>query len=307
MKTKTRVVALAVVAGVLAMPGLPPLGYAQAPAAPAPRAQPQGEQQTPAAEAPQVEPKFLWGVVVRFIAGEVFSAFSQWLATRITDGVKTTLGPDSDRVAGGAVTVANIFLDAIRQKYDLTGGAAIARNPSAEAVSLKDAAANLVADPSTPIRIEGGAPNYQGAHIAIVGADRSGTITGLRAVKDGFRTGERFKVRVVSTFGGLLVIDNINPKGERKQIYPAGADAVVVLKPGADTLLPLGENQFFEFARSTGEEQLVISLRDARAVGNAASKGQVYRKDEAYGSNFMQEVDKDSFPAISEAIRLQHR
>ena len=81
---------------------------------------------------------------------------------------------------------------------------------------------------------------------------------------------------------------------------------MVVVQPGADTLLPLGKDQFFEFARATGEEQLVITLRDPQASGAKISKYEVHRKDEEYGSNFVQQVDRDSYPFISQSIRLQH-
>jgi hypothetical protein len=110
----------------------------------------------------------------------------------------------------------------------------------------------------------------------------------------------------MATFGGLLVIENINPRGERRQIYPASTSQVVILQAGGDTLLPLGSDQFFEFANATGEEQLVITLRDPRAVGNAASREKVHRKDEEFGTHFVQEVTRGAYPVISESIRLQH-
>ncbi|HYL89206.1 MAG TPA: hypothetical protein VEU32_10630 [Burkholderiales bacterium] len=185
-------------------------------------------------------------------------------------------------------------------------GAVIDRNPSLVPVALKNPAQVAVAQPATPLQDVGGDVNYQGVHIAIVGAERDGTITELRPVMAGFRTGERFKLRAVSTFGGLLVIENINPRGERRRIYPTDPGAVVVLQPGADTLIPLGKDELFEFARYTGEEQLVISLRDPRAIGDAASKQKVYRQDEEYGSHFVQEVSKGTYPAITESIRQQH-
>jgi hypothetical protein len=197
-------------------------------------------------------------------------------------------------------------VDYLRGKSDTTGGAYIARNISDGPAELKETPQVAIERPSTPITVSDGSPNYQGVHIAIVGTDRNGQITELRSVKAGFRTGERFKLRAISTFGGQLVIENINPKGERRQIYPGERGAVVVLQPGADTLLPLGANEFFEFARTTGEEQLVFSLRDPRAAGNAASREKVYRKDEEYGSHFVQPVTKDSYPVISESIRLEH-
>ena len=79
-----------------------------------------------------------------------------------------------------------------------------------------------------------------------------------------------------------------------------------MIQAGADTLLPLEANQFFEFAKTTGDEQLVVTIRDPRAKGDAASREAVHRKDQEYGSDFLQEVGKDSYPVISQAIHLQH-
>jgi hypothetical protein len=143
-------------------------------------------------------------------------------------------------------------------------------------------------------------------HIAIVGASPSGALAELRPIRTGFRSGERFKLRAVSTFGGLLVIHNVNPRGERRQIYPAQSDSVVLLQPGGDTLLPLGADEFFQFAGSTGNEQVIISLRDRRAIGKAASSEPVHRKDDEYGTHFVQRVSADAHAAIFESIRLIH-
>ena len=203
---------------------------------------------------------------------EVFSKFSQWTKGRIA---------------------AN------------SGGAFIARSLSDSPAGVKESM-QLTAT-TTAITDDQGQTDYQGAHIAIVGADRAGNITDPRAANAGFKTGERFKLRAVSTFGAHLVIENINARGERRQIYPPEGTSVVVIRAGADTLLPLGTKEFFEFARATGEEQLVISLRDPRAVGDAASRQKVFRKDEEFGTHFVQEVSKGVFPAISESIRLEHR
>ncbi len=203
---------------------------------------------------------------------EVFSKFSQWTKGRIA---------------------AN------------SGGAFIARSLSDGPAGVKESL-QLTAT-TTAITDDQGQTDYQGAHIAIVGADRAGNITDPRAANAGFKTGERFKLRAVSTFGAHLVIENINARGERRQIYPPEGTSVVVIQAGADTLLPLGTKEFFEFARATGEEQLVISLRDPRAVGDAASRQKVFRKDEEFGTHFVQEVSKGVFPVISESIRLEHR
>jgi len=252
-------------------------------------------QPAPQPEGAEVEPKFIWGVLLlKFGAGEVFSNFAQWTWSKIS-------GKPSENK-----TMTAQAIDFLRGKGDTTGGAFIARNVADPTPGFRETPPITLERPSTPITITEGAPNYQGVHISIVGADRAGNITDLRPVKAGFKTGERFKLRAVSTFGGYLTIENINPKGERRQIYPAEGGAVVVLQPGADTLLPLGKDQFFEFARATGEEQLVITLRDPKARGDAISKYEVNRKDEEYGSNFVQQIDKDTYPVISQAIRLQH-
>lgn len=221
---------------------------------------------------------------------QVFSRFSQWASSRMA----------------GQPQTKSVAIDSLRARgADTRGGAYIARSMSDGPAGVKESL-QLAATPSTPITDEAGV-SYQGVHVAIVGADRAGAVTDLRPLKAGFRTGERFKLRAVSTFAALLVIDNINARGERRQIYPAEGSAVVVLQPGADTLLPLGEKEFFEFARATGEEQLVVSLRDPRASGDAASRQQVYRVDEDFGSFFVQEVADGTFPAIAEPIRLEHR
>jgi hypothetical protein len=111
---------------------------------------------------------------------------------------------------------------------------------------------------------------------------------------------------VLPTFDGLLVIDNINPRQERKQIYPAQAENVVKIKAGVEIMIPLGKDDYFEFTGATGDEQLVITVRDPRAFGSAAATATVTRKDENNGSNFMQEQTPNSFPVISQALRLRH-
>ena len=184
------------------------------------------------------------------------------------------------------------------------GTAFIARSLSDSAVGTTE---TLQLTATTTAITDDAGSDYQGAYIAIVGADSAGNATEVRPAKAGFKTGERFKLRALSTFGAHVVIENINAKGERRQIYPPEGTSVVVIQGGADTLLPLDAKEFFEFARTTGEEQLVISLRDPRAVGDAASRQQVFRKDEESGTHFVQEVAKGAYPLISESIRLEHQ
>ena len=255
-------------------------------------------------EAPDVEPKFIWGILIKYVASEAFSMFSQWMVTKMNERYGTNISGAS--YSATAMDIGRLALGYYRGTRDTTGGAVIAATPGAAPVGLREAQVTTLAAPSAPVTVKDGSANYEGIHLAIVGADREGRLTELRPVKAGFRTGERFKLRAMATYGGLLVIENINPRGERRQIYPGSTAQVVVLQQGADTLLPLGANEFFEFANATGEEQLVITLRDPRAIGAAASKEKVHRKDEEYGTHFLQQAAKGTYPVISEAIRLQH-
>jgi hypothetical protein len=51
---------------------------------------------------------------------------------------------------------------------------------------------------------------------------------------------------------------------------------------------------------------LVITLRDPRAFGDAESKAPANRKDEKFGSSFVQETAAGTFPVISQSIKLSH-
>ena len=160
--------------------------------------------------------------------------------------------------------------------------------------------------PTKPLEVQGKDPNYEGVHVAIVALDSTGKPTSVRSVSDGFKTGEKFKLRVVSTFEGLVAIDNINPKGEQKRVYPSGND-VVAIPLGQEVLLPLAADEWFELSGNTGKEQLVIAVRDRRAFGEAAAANRVFRQDEKYGSNFVQEVAPGkTFPVITQSITFAH-
>ena len=160
--------------------------------------------------------------------------------------------------------------------------------------------------PTKPLEVQGKDPNYEGVHVAIVALDSTGKPTSVRSVSDGFKTGEKFKLRVVSTFEGLVAIDNINPKGEQKRVSPSGND-VVAIPLGQEVLLPLAADEWFELSGNTGKEQLVIAVRDRRAFGEAAAANRVFRQDEKYGSNFVQEVAPGkTFPVITQSITFAH-
>jgi len=241
-------------------------------------------------EAEQVQPRFIWGFLVNIalsrLGSFVWDVFKGWLEARIVTGLESA----TDRVIANALG---------------SSGARI-RPRSTQALSAR-AADVVVGSPDTALKIEGTNENYQGVHLALMVAEPDGKTFVFRAVNQGFATGERFKLRVVSTFNGEMTIENINPRGERRQIYPPLPEQVVVLVAGKETLVPLGVEEYFEFTRATGREQLVVNLADPRAVGAAASRNKVFRQDVRYGSNFVQEVAPDTFAHISQPVELEHQ
>lgn len=280
-----KLIAAGLAVSLLAAPHAAPSASAQqtAPEAPPPAAAQDGE----------VQPRFIWGILINFaisrLSSLVWEVFAGYLQTKLTSGL----------AAGTGVLTQGIISNLVG-----SSGARLGMRSSG-AVAARGADV-VVGTPSEPLSLAGGKENYQGAHVALILADPGGKTFSTRPVNEGFKTGERFKLRIVSTFGGELTIENINPRGERRQIYPAGTDQVVSLQPGKETVIPLGDDQFFEFARATGREQLVVNLADPRAIGPAASTNKVFRQDQAYGSNFVQEVSANTFPHISQAIELQH-
>lgn len=262
--------------------GLTPSLAAWAQSAPPPAPLPTGE-------ADQVEPKFVWGVVViNIVLKYALGAFASWAAAKLTndltDGALKKLNQNS--LTATIVPIVRFLGLALKS-------AGVPENAKA-------------GDPSTPLKVEEGKENYQGVHLSLVGFERSGALQGFRPITSGFRTGERFKLRVLPTFDGLLVIENINPKGEKRQIFPASVEQALLVKAGVEILVPIAEDDYFEFTGSPGDEQLVITLRDLRSKDGAVSTAQVFRKDEANGTNFVQETPPGTYPVISQGIRFAH-
>lgn len=269
----------------------------------------------PATEKVEVQEKFIWGIVVNLVLSSAFSMFSDWLTKKLggtpdaggkplslpsfgdaANAAPTPVGSASD-IRGLLVNVAVVAIT----------GALSGRLNSALTSAFLGKDVPTTAPPKTPLKLKDGDPNYQGAHIAILAVDAAGNVTGFRSVKEGFRTGERFKVRVISTFDALVALGNINPSGKERQIYPPGTNTVIAVKAGTEVVLPLAADQYFQFTGETGTDQLVVTLVDPRALEGKPSKKRVSRQDVEFGSNFVQEVTPDTYPMISQPIALLHQ
>ena len=239
----------------------------------------------------QAESKVIWGVLLKLIAPVVFDYFSEWAKKKIAARYdKNSL----------QLMVSNAALASVVN---------LASYMSGKDIVLAGAEPNAApGTPATPLKVDGNGENYQGVNVALVSVDEAGKPQAFRPLAEGFTTGERFKLRVLSTFDAVVVLGNVNPAGVSKQIYPAKPGYAISIPAGKEILLPLGEKEYFKFAGDTGHEKLTFTVRDPRSLesGHAAS-GQVFRKDESFGSSFVQNVTPDTFPVVAEAIALEHR
>ena len=238
-------------------------------------------------EAPR--PKFIWGLLLNLAFKYAMSAFTDWLESKLTTNLSS---PSSlQKLLFNSRQAVIVPLSSISPTKAKSAGAV-------ENVTTREA--------TTPLTVENGRENYQAVHVAIVGFDRDGNVTTLKPVTAGFKTGERFKLKVLPTFDGILVIENINPKGEKRQIFPPDEANVVSVQRGMEVFVPMSEDYYFEFTKQTGDEQLVITIRDPRAFGEAASQVKASRRDDKSGSSFVQETVSGTYPVISQSLTLAH-
>lgn len=247
----------------------------------------------PVTSAPQqeAEGKFVWGILIKLIAPSVFQLFANWVLKKLEPSY------DENALRKLAMNVADAGIVKLGSLF-----------ASKEIILAGVAPNTTLGAPTEALQTDKGGENFQGVHVALVEVDADGKPVGFHTVTDGFRTGERFKLRVLSTFDAVVVLGNITPKGTQRQIYPVSGSEAVRIPAGKEVLLPLGPKEFLQFAGDVGHDQITITVRDPRSLeAGHASTAQVFRKDETYGSNFLQEVKPGRYPVIAEAIVVQHR
>lgn len=156
--------------------------------------------------------------------------------------------------------------------------------------------------------------NYQGVQVTVVMLNQSNQPLEARSLNSTFKTGDRFKLQLLSTFDGLASIDaykTINLSGTPSQawsgqMYPVKPDQVVKVKAGESVLLPLGANEYFTFDNQAGLDRLMLNMRHQLAKGTQANAQPIYRQDSAQSSTFMQLTPQGTYPALSQVIGFQH-
>jgi hypothetical protein len=269
-------------AGVMALLLLPSFSNAEPPVS-------QGKTETANTESggeEAAQPKFIWGILIKFAASKAFEIFTEWSGKQLFNGME--------------------------QPLMMPRGAAVSPPGAATLVPVSKGVAPIdpnVTDsaPSDPLVVDNGKENYQGALFSLLVLQPDGQSVAVRPIHAGFKSGEKFRIRIGATFDGDLSLDNINPQGERSRLYPANEQQIVKIKRGMPVILPLDRDSFFQFDDVEGEEKLVITLRDPRARDNAAAQSLVHRQENEQGTALLQEVKSGKFAAIAESIALQHR
>lgn len=289
-------------------------------------------QEHPASQGEQgaQESKFIWGLLLKLVAPAAFDLFASWVVKKIKkrQGIDN---PDDAKAEDPKIELAKLVWNSasasivsLGQYFSSDSSSGPGNTPpmSAEASHAYFGEQTLLAsrdivlvspnategEPGKPLVVDKSGENFQGVNIALVEIDANGGFKGYRSVKDGFKTGERFKIRVLSTFDAVVVLGNINPKGVQKQIYPARNGKAVSIPAGKEILLPLGKDEYLQFVGDVGEDKLTFTVRDPRTLKpDLAASTQVFRKDDGLSTHFIQEVKPGRFPVIAEAIAFEHQ
>lgn len=162
--------------------------------------------------------------------------------------------------------------------------------------------------------------NYQSIAVSAQMLDDKNRVIDTRSLAAAFRTGERFKLRLISTFDAIVSIDSLRavpgtvnangvftaPPTWAGQLYPAKADQVVQIKAGEVVLLPLGSNEYFTFDGKTGLELLSLNVRHPQASSNQVNRQPVYRQDGQGMTAYSQLVQNGTYTALTQILALQH-
>ncbi|MEK9804464.1 MAG: DUF4384 domain-containing protein [Curvibacter sp.] len=238
----------------------------------------------------ELKPKFfLFGFLLNVALKFAVASFQEWYKQQLTVEVAEPINYMRLLRNSALSSLASSAGSALFPALSFKSASAVDRTP---AVATDDAERRI--------------SNFQGAHVAVVGFDGQGQVTGLRPLQTSFRSGERIKLKVISSFDAWFVIENVSPNGVRQQIYPRDASQAVLLRAGNEILVPLVEDQFLEFTGETGRDQLVLTFRDPGGRSGPLSNAAVVMQEEANGVGLLQEVPPGAFPLISQALTFNH-
>ncbi len=154
--------------------------------------------------------------------------------------------------------------------------------------------------------IQGYGTNYQGLQLKIEMLDNKNNVIATRPVTQGFKSNERFRLKVTPTFTGLLQIKHIGSDDTKNNLFPKAPIEFVQINAGETMILPANPNNYYYFDDQSGEEKLIIQFVDYQGLQGNFSNKVIYRHDDQNSTYLMQEISKMQFPFIMQTISMQH-
>ena len=155
--------------------------------------------------------------------------------------------------------------------------------------------------------LDGYGTNYQGLQLQIEMLDKSNNVLEARSVGSGFRSGERFRLKVTPTFTGLVQIQHKGSNGKIELLFPREPIQSIQLNAGQTMIIPSDPKRFYYFDDQKGVEQLIVQFIDYKGINGDYSKNTILRQDDGKSTYLMQEVSKSQYPFIIQTIEMQHQ
>ena len=270
-----------------------------------------------APQAPGQETKAIPAIVTALLSNLIASG-AQSLTNHFlpqTSGVSTQSTGLPSLPCHASINSSQKISETIRNELMQAGCQVVGQFVGAAPTALIGAVNGLVANVqqtqselATPLNYSpANGPNYQGLKVSVLVINNQGSVIEERAINAPFYSGEKFRLRVQSTFPGFLEVTHTAPSGATKPLFPRPEIGQFMLAAGGEVILPLGQQNTYEFAGDTGIEQLSFSFRDPRIAHASQAAQDVFRQDTANGSYYAQALAAGQLPYISQSVQLSHR
>jgi hypothetical protein len=146
--------------------------------------------------------------------------------------------------------------------------------------------------------------NYQGLHAAYLVRDPASGRIEQRPLSSAPRPGDRFKIRLTTTFDALVRVDTVFGQGWSLQrggtLYPS-IGAPVRARAAKAIDLPVEPDHYF-VAGESGAPRMLLSVRHEEADDSRRTRQPAYRRDQLNGTSYLQLAPAGTRPAIEQLI-----
>ena len=146
--------------------------------------------------------------------------------------------------------------------------------------------------------------NYQGMHAAYLVRDRVSGRLEQRPLSSAPRPGDRFKIRLTTTFNAQVRVDTVFGQGWSLQrggtLYPASG-APVLARAAQAIDLPVERDHYFVVGEG-GAPRMLLSVRHEEADDSRRTRQPAYRRDQLNGTSYLQLAPTGTRPAIEQLI-----